>query len=108
MPVFVECKFGVDPSGTVAPADLEDELAKSRTCARGLVQMSMLSNIDVSKPGETISRATEIFDVAYRYHQWSFPAARDVGRGSDSRRAQGALEGALGSEEAKRQQIVSL
>ena len=28
MPVVVQCKFSADPSGTLAPSDLDDELAK--------------------------------------------------------------------------------
>jgi hypothetical protein len=35
MPVVVQCKFSVDPSATLAPSDLTDELAKSRTCRPG-------------------------------------------------------------------------
>lgn len=37
MPVVVQCKFSVEPSGTLAPSDLDDELAKIEALhARGL------------------------------------------------------------------------
>lgn len=50
MPVVVQCKFSVDPSGTLAPSDLEDELAKIEDLrARGLCDGYMvLTNLRVT------------------------------------------------------------
>lgn len=50
MPVVVQCKFSVDPSGTLAPSDLESELAKIEALhARGLCDGYMvLTNLRVT------------------------------------------------------------
>jgi hypothetical protein len=50
MPVVVQCKFSVEPSGTLAPAELDDELAKIEALhARGLCGGYMvLTNLRVT------------------------------------------------------------
>lgn len=50
MPVVVQCKFSVEPSGTLAPSDLEDELAKIEALhARGLCDgYLVLTNLRVT------------------------------------------------------------
>jgi hypothetical protein len=50
MPVVAQCKFSVDPSGTLAPSDLDDELLKvSELHARGLCDGYMvLTNLRVT------------------------------------------------------------
>jgi len=50
MPVVVQCKFSVEPSGTLAPSDLDDELAKIEDLhARGLCEGYMvLTNLRIT------------------------------------------------------------
>lgn len=50
MPVVVQCKFSVDPSGTLAPSDLDEELTKIEALhARGLCDGYMvLTNLRVT------------------------------------------------------------
>lgn len=50
MPVVVQCKFSIEPSGTLSPGDLDDELAKIQALhARGLCDGYMvLTNLRVT------------------------------------------------------------
>lgn len=50
MPVVVQCKFSVEPSGTLAPSDLDDELAKVENLhTRGLCDGYMvLTNLRIT------------------------------------------------------------